>query len=292
MPVAQQGDLEIAYEVIGEGRPWVLTPGGRFSKDYGGVRQTAEALAGLGNKVLIYDRLNCGASSVCFTGPSESVMQADSLATLLRDLDFGPTIIAGGSGGARVSLLTAARHPDLAAGVAVWWISGGAYGNMILGSHYCGGSLAAAWNGTMDDVAGLPEWREVIERNPGNRARFLAMEPAAFVSLMEAWMHAYCACGDPLVPGLSDDQAASLTLPVLVFRSGASDIYHTRQTSERLARSLPGARLVEPPWGDREWIDRQAAAQHGASLFDRWPLLVPQLAHWAEEAVGRSPESR
>ena len=71
MPVMQQGDLEIAYEVIGEGQPWVLTPGGRFSKDYGGVREMAEALAERGKKVLIYDRLNCGASAVSFTdGPS------------------------------------------------------------------------------------------------------------------------------------------------------------------------------------------------------------------------------
>ena len=29
--------LGLAYEVIGErGRPWIITPGGRFSKDYGG----------------------------------------------------------------------------------------------------------------------------------------------------------------------------------------------------------------------------------------------------------------
>lgn len=46
MPIAEQGDLEIAYEIIGAGDPWVITPGGRFSKDYGGVREMAEALAG------------------------------------------------------------------------------------------------------------------------------------------------------------------------------------------------------------------------------------------------------
>ena len=96
MPVAKQGELEIAYDIIGEGQPWVITPGGRFSKDYGGVREMAEALAEHGKKVLIYDRLNCGASSVCFTGDSESEMQADSLAQLLRQLDFGPTVIIGG----------------------------------------------------------------------------------------------------------------------------------------------------------------------------------------------------
>ncbi|HEX4864745.1 MAG TPA: alpha/beta hydrolase [Acidimicrobiales bacterium] len=282
MPVAHQGDLEIAYEIVGEGHPWVITPGGRFSKDYGGVREMAEALAAHGNKVLIYDRLNCGASSVSFTGPSESAMHADSLAELLRQLQFGPTRIVGGSGGARVSLLTAARNPDVANGVAVWWISGGIYGNMSLGPHYCGGSIAAVWNGTMEDVANLPEWKEVIERNSRNRERFLALDRGEFKRVMERWMHAYCACGDPLVPGLSDEEAAGMTLPVLVFRSGQSDMHHTRETSERLAAHLPNARLVDPAWGDTEWVERQAGTQSGRTLFERWPLLVPQLIEWAK----------
>jgi pimeloyl-ACP methyl ester carboxylesterase len=285
MPVAQQGDLEIAYEVIGEGQPWVITPGGRFSKDYGGVRQLAEALAERGRKVLIYDRLNCGASSVSFRGPSESVMQADSLATLLRELDFGPTVIVGGSGGARISLLTAAQHPDVASGVAVWWISGGVFGNMSLGPHYCGGSIATIWNGTMGDVAALDEWQEVVERNPRNRDRFLAADPVAFKATMERWMHAYCACGDPLVPGLTDDEAAAMSVPILVFRSGESDMHHTRGTSERLAAELPNARTAEPPWGDREWVERGISAQSGGTLFERWHLLAPQLVEWADETI-------
>src|ERR1700712_4076669 len=99
MPVATVDGLGIAYEVVGEGRPWVITPGGRFSKDYPGVRQLAEALAQEGNQVLIWDRPNTGASEVCFTGTSESAMQADVLAGLLTQLDMAPAVIAGGSGG-------------------------------------------------------------------------------------------------------------------------------------------------------------------------------------------------
>ena len=64
-------------------------------------------------------------------------MQADSLAGLLRALDMAPAVIVGGSGGARVSLLTAARHPDAAAKLAMLWISGGVYGLMLLATHYC-----------------------------------------------------------------------------------------------------------------------------------------------------------
>jgi pimeloyl-ACP methyl ester carboxylesterase len=113
-------NLSIAYEVIGDAgaRPWVITPGGRFSMTSPGVRELAVALAERGNRVLIWDRPNCGSSDVCFTGPSESQMQADVLADLLRQLDMDPAVIAGGSGGARVSLLTGGKHRDVTAGPA------------------------------------------------------------------------------------------------------------------------------------------------------------------------------
>src|SRR4051795_10578267 len=98
MAKATVDGLALAYEVIGDGNggtPWAITPGGRFSKDSPGVRQLAEALAERGNRVLIWDRPNCGESEVRFDGSSESAMQADALAGVLRQLDFGPTVIAG-----------------------------------------------------------------------------------------------------------------------------------------------------------------------------------------------------
>jgi pimeloyl-ACP methyl ester carboxylesterase len=285
MTVATANGLNIAYELIGEGRPWAITPGGRFSKDYPGVRELAEALAAGGKQVLIWDRPNCGESDVCFTGTSESVMQADTLAALIRALGLGPTVIAGGSGGARVSMLTAARHRDVAAGLAVWWISGGVFGLMSLGVHYCGQSLVKAWEDGMETVVALPEWQEVLNRNPSNRRRFLDQDRREFVATMERWMLAYCPRGDELVPGLPNADARAIDVPALVFRSGESDAYHTRATSEEVARVLPNARLIEPPWGDREWIERQIATTTGGSLFERWRLLAPPLIDWSRRIV-------
>ena len=282
MPVEQINGLVIAYEVIGQGQPWVITPGGRFSKDAPGVRELAQALAATGKQVLIWDRPNTGASEVCFDGDSESVMQADVLAGLLRALRMTPAVISGGSGGSRVSLLATARHPDVARALAVWWISGGPYGLLTLGTHYCGDSIAAAWRYGMDAVAALPEWAEVLERNPVNRAKFLTQDPRTFIETLEQWMLAYCPRPDELVPGLPDADARAMPLPALVFRSGASDPHHTRQTSERLADLFLGAQLVEPPWGDREWTERtEEAAASGVGIFSRWPLLAPPLTEWA-----------
>ena len=281
MPVAQIEGLRIAYDVVGEGDPWVLTPGGRFSKDTPGLHELATTLAETGKRVLVWDRPNTGASDVCFAGSSESAMQADVLAGLLRQLDLAPAVIAGGSGGSRVSLLTAVRHGDVAQALALWWISGGPYGLLSLATHYCGDSIAAAWRDGMAAVAELPEWSEVLERNPDNRERFLAQDPQEFIGTLEQWMLAYCPRPDELVPGVIDDELRGLDLPALVFRSGASDPHHTRATSERLAALLPRAELVEPPWGDGEWNERMAAAASGEGLFARWPLLAPGLTDWS-----------
>lgn len=288
MPTAEIDGTQLAYDLVGEpgGRPWVLTPGGRFSKDVPGIRELAEALAAEGQQVLIWDRPNCGASDVCFAGASESAMQADHLAGLLRHLDLAPAVIVGGSGGARVSLLTAAHHPGVTSALAMLWISGGIYGLLLLATHYCGESIRAAWQDGMEAVAELPEWAEVLERNPRNRDRFLALDPREFIATLEQWMLAYVPDPASTVPGIADDALASLTIPTLVFRSGASDPHHTRATSERLAALIPGAQIVEPPWPDDEWKQRGVAAREGTGhLFERWPLLAPHLLEFASRSA-------
>jgi hypothetical protein len=156
---------------------------------------------------------------------------------------------------------------------------------MTLGMVYCGGSLVAAWRDDMAAVADLPEWNEVITRNPGNRDRILGQDRKQFVATMERWMHAYCPHEGEMIPGLPDADVRKMNLPTLVFRSGESDAYHTRETSERLAAMIPTAQLVEPPWGDREWTERQFSIPDGGSLFDNWPRLAPSLVEWADRNI-------
>ena len=284
MPTATVNGLSLAYEVIGDwASPGSITPGGRFTKESPGVRELAEALAEQGNKVLIWDRPNCGESDVCFEGPSESAMQADALAGLLTHLDMTPAVIAGGSGGARVSLLTAARHPETAAGLAIWWISGGVYGLLSLATHYCGGSLAAAWT-RRHGGGGRPA-------RVGGGAGAQPVQPGALPGAGPGRVHRHDGALDAgLLPPRRrararvspDADARALDIPALVFRSGESDAAphagHLGGAGRDAART---ARLVEPPWGDREWIERQEARDEG--LFARWPLLAPQLLEWQAE---------
>ena len=63
--------------------------------------------------MLLWDRPNCGASDVTFEGDTESNMQGRTLVELVRALKIGPTALAAGSGGSRVSLVAASHGPDI-----------------------------------------------------------------------------------------------------------------------------------------------------------------------------------
>jgi hypothetical protein len=65
-----------------------------------------------------------------------------------------------------------------------------------------------------------------------------------------------------------------------VFRSGAR--LQPPCHFEQVADLLPNSQLVEPPWPDTEWIDR---ARGLWNEFERWPLLAPQLAEWADTTL-------
>jgi len=278
MPRIDVGGASLAYDVIGTGsRAVVITPGGRFSKDTGGVRELASELAAADCKVLVWDRPNCGESEVLFTGPSETRQNSDTLAGILRALDFGPTLLVAASGGAREALVTAINHPDVARGVFVQWLSGGAIGIATLPIFYCADAALAAATHGMDAVCALPGWQEPLTRWPANRERIMAQDPQTFVALMKRWGDAYFP-GDAPIPCVTRAELESLNLPVTVLRSGASDLHHLRETSEAVAALIPGAQLQEPPWGDREWLERLDASMAGkGALFGGLPKLAPQI---------------
>lgn len=282
MPTKQINGIGIAYELLGKsGDPAVaLTPGGRFTMDVPGLRELAEALVAGGRQVLIYDRPNCGLSDACLLGESESEMQAEALAGLIKALDLGPTVIAGGSGGARVSMLAAARHPEICSHLCIWWISGDPIGLMQLATYYCGEAGTLASVGGMDAVMNATSWAENFAKNPKAKEFIRSQDPDEFIAVMQKWAAAYVPSDISPVPGMKPRDFARLTMPVLVFRSGRSDLSHTRATSEWVHRLVPQSRLVDPPWNDDEWNYRSAETQsgkNGHTLFRSWPKLAPIL---------------
>src|SRR5690606_33120731 len=155
-----------------------------------------------------------------------------------RKLDLGPTVIAGGSGGSRVSLLAAARHPDICSHIAVWWISGDPIGLMQLAMHYCGEAANMAAKGGMEAVLNATSWAEHLQKNPKAKDALLTMDKDQFIEIMQNWATAYAPSDISPVPGMKPRDFARLTMPALVFRSGKSDLAHTRATSEWVHRLI------------------------------------------------------
>lgn len=274
--------LNIAYEIIGDGpKTAAITPGGRFSKDTPGVRDLAQEIAREGYRVLIWDRPNCGESDLCLSGASESIVNADTLAALLRKLDMAPALVFGGSAGSRVSLIMARRHPDVVRKLALLWISGGWTSLSGLVGVYCGNAHVAAAIGGMEAVANDVAWQENVQRNPTTREKLLAQDVDQFIETMQAWGKSYLPLEGSPVPGLSPEDFAHIGVPTLVFRGGQSDPHHPRYTTDGVHELLPDSKLVDPPWGDREWIERMLDGENG--LFRRWALLAPQLLEFDRE---------
>ena len=155
MPSIEINGGNVVYEILGDSGDLIaLTPGGRFSKEIPGLRPLAEALAAGGYRVLLWDRPNCGASDVQFYGQSESHMRAETLHKLVTGLGFERCILAGGSGGARDSMLTTMLYPEMVTRLVVWNIVGGIYGSFVLGSFYIIPSILAV-RGNADHVREL-----------------------------------------------------------------------------------------------------------------------------------------
>jgi pimeloyl-ACP methyl ester carboxylesterase len=278
--------IGVEYELLGEpGAPAVaITPGGRFPKDTPGIRELGKAVAAGGKRVLIWDRPNCGYSDISFDGESESQLHARVLTQMIRELELGPTALVGGSAGSRVSLIAAAHDPDAISHLVVWWVSGGVIGLVLLANYYCGESAIAASKGGMEAVAAAPGWQEQIKRNPKNRDIILAQDPEKFIKRMEQWASFYLPKEDSPVPGMTPADFAKLKMPVLIFRSGKSDLAHTRATSEWVHKLIPHSEMREPPWPDTEWNRRSGTvnSEGRPALFTGWPVMAPAVLEFTK----------
>ena len=119
---------------------------------------------------------------------------------------------------------------------------------------------------------------ESVARNPGNRAQILGQDIEKFYATMQRWGRSFFPEGGSPVPGLLPQDFKDLKMPVLIFRSGLSDPHHPRNTTEQVHALIPHSQLVEPPWGDREWLDRMADPAN--SLFRSHAQLAPQIVEF------------
>jgi pimeloyl-ACP methyl ester carboxylesterase len=273
---------DVVYEILGSaGDLIVLTPGGRFGKDIRGLRPLAEALVDGGHRVLLWDRPNCGASELQFYGQSESHMRAETLARLLTTLDLGPCVLAGGSGGARDSILTTILYPELVTELVVWNIVGGMYGQLNLAAVYVLPSLQAVRGLGIEGLLSVPEWQERIAANPANRARILRLDRDEFVSLALRWLSAFVPTAGQTLPGIDDYLFERIRVPTLILRGGEHDLDHPKRTSLEVNCLIKDSTLIDPPWSEDAWErsleDFMKSNMENFAMFDTWVMAAPAI---------------
>ncbi|EFC84997.1 alpha/beta fold hydrolase [Parafrankia sp. EUN1f] len=280
----------VVYEFVGpeNGEIVVLTPGGRFSKDVGGLHELANALAEGGKRVLLWDRPNCGRSDVQLYGRSESHMRAETLGLMLRALGVERVIAAGGSGGARDSIIFTMRWPQLVRKLALWSIVGGTFSTMSLAQVYVINELrtvrARGIEGVMETSGAAGGWAEAIAANPRNRDRLLALGSEQFERVMNRWLDAFVPKPNEPIPGVSDWEFDQIKVPTLIIRGGEKDYDHPKRTSLEVHSLIEGSRLIEPPWPEDAWERAVAASLAGTGdLFSPWVLAAPVLLEFFDE---------
>ncbi|HEY3684721.1 MAG TPA: alpha/beta hydrolase [Streptosporangiaceae bacterium] len=284
MPSIEINGGLVAYELLGpeDGKPLVLTPGGRFPKDHAGSRPLAEALAEGGLRVLIWDRPNTGHSDVQFFGPSESYMRAETLAGLITALDLGPMVVAGGSGGARDSVMTTVLHPELVERLVVWQPVGGVFSTMNMAAYYVLPSMGVARTGGIHAVMEMPEWAGLIDANPRNKQRFLDLGTEGFMTAMSRWLTAWIPRAEQAIPGVEDWLIERIDVPALVVRSGKGDQDHPTRTSYELHSLIKGSRFAEPPWAEDAWERASERQRQGlGTCLDHWVEAAPLILDFA-----------
>ena len=242
MPVAKIRGLDINYEVLGDRGPWVaLQPGGRRAG--ASLKSLAAKIAEAGHRVLIYDRRNCGASSIAIDGDSENEEWAEDLHELLMQLDALPAYVGGSSSGCRLALILALRRPDDVRGLLLWRVTGGEHAAVHLANQYYTSHIEAAQKGGMAAVCEMDHWKEVIAANPASRAALMAMDPKDFITRMERWRWSFNAGAEHPVIGLSPAELRGMTMPACIVPG--KDPVHPPPAGFAAHRLLPNAEYHE-----------------------------------------------
>lgn len=282
------GRVEYEFVGPGDGEVVVLTPGGRFSKDFPGVRPLAEALAAGGKRVLLWDRPNCGASDIQLFGKTESHMRAATLGAMLEKLNTGPVVVAGGSGGARDSIVFTMMYPELTKRLAVWSIVGGTFSSMQLAGVYVLPELRTVRSSGIEGVMTMPgiagSWADLIAANPANKERLLDLGAEEFERVMTRWLDAYVPKPNEAIPGVPDFEFDAIDVPTLIIRGGEKDFDHPKRTSFEVHALIKGSRLVDPPWPEDAWERASEARDAGTgNIFDPWIHAAPLLLDFMNE---------
>ena len=221
-----------------------------------------------------------------FYGQSESHMRAETLQQLITKLDIGPCIIAGGSGGARDSMLTTMLYPELVTKLVVWNIVGGVYGSFVLGGHYIMPSILAVRGMRHQGSAARGRVEGAHRRESGRTATAsCALDADEFLKVMLRWLNAFVSKPGQTIPGVPDEMFDNITVPTLIIRGGENDWDHPKRTSLEVSCLIKGSEA------DRSAVAGGRVGARGREVRRQWRKEVLPLRHVGAGGARRSSTS-
>jgi pimeloyl-ACP methyl ester carboxylesterase len=101
------------------------------------------------------------------------------------------------------------------------------------------------------------------------------MDPDEFIAVMKRWMNAFTFREGSDLTGATNDELGAIAVPTLIFEG--NDDVHPRETSDMMARMIPGATYLPSPWSTDDFMGRLSGRVPGP-VFDLYPRLVPDIA--------------
>ena len=235
MPKASNGDINIYYEVEGEGPPLVLAHGGTADSSLWGRYRYTNALKS-DFQLVLFDARGHGKSDKPHDHASyeQSIMVEDVIA-VLDDMGLSKAHYLGFSLGALIGYILAAKHAERFLSFTLMEM------NPLRFPESNIQSIKMAIEGykalAIDPEAALKEFEKHFKRSftPNEKKSFLARDGVALVASMESQLD---------WPKLSENDLSQITLPCLIM-CGELDPWATG--SEDVASSIPNSRFVYLP---------------------------------------------
>jgi pimeloyl-ACP methyl ester carboxylesterase len=273
--------LNINYEIIGEDGPAVaLVTGGR--RGYDEFVPLAGKIAAGGYRVFLHDRRNTGASDMLIASDEvEEAVWADDLCELLSQHDALPAFVGGSSAGARTSIMLGLRHPEAAAGLLLFRVTGGAFAAKRLPENYYGQFIRAAREGGMAAVCAMDAYAERIAANPANGDKLMAMDPKVFIEHLSRLLALFEAGANLPVMGVTAEQLGAMKIPTMVIPG--NDNTHSSDSGRTAHQLIPGSELHQLPITDQD-VDLVP--------FEEWAPLEDEIAATFIDFMGRVTAGR
>jgi pimeloyl-ACP methyl ester carboxylesterase len=239
MRYVKVGDINVCYDIQGDGFPLVLIMGLTANMEWWD-REMLDALSKK-YRVVTFDNRGAGRTETPDVGEFTIAMFADDTFGLMDSLGIGRANIAGYSMGGLIAQEMAIKQPERV-------------NRLALCSTFCGGQhmiqagpevlkvlmdTSGGIEGRCDRALSLMFDGEYLDANPDFVKTFRERYLRAPTSIKNG-MRQFMACAKSSTFGRLNE----ITAPVLV-TTGTDDILILPQNSRKLADNIPGARLVE-----------------------------------------------